>query len=63
MTTIANRYDVRPTEERPNEHIRQVTPGNYKAHLSTSACRRLATIFGDVFEAFGYRVGSEPVME
>jgi hypothetical protein len=51
---IANRHDVRPVKERPTEHIRQVTPGNYKAHLNAVACARLEFVFGDVFEAFGY---------
>jgi hypothetical protein len=51
---IANRHDIRPYEDRPNEHIRHVTPGNYKDHLSATACRRLELIFEDVFEAYGY---------
>jgi Sulfotransferase domain len=54
LIDIANRHDIRPSEDRPNEHIRHVTPGNYKDHLSTTACRRLELIFEDVFEAFGY---------
>ena len=54
VVDIANRHDVWPTAERPNEHIRQVSPGNYKAHLSIVACKRLELLFGDVFEAFGY---------
>jgi hypothetical protein len=52
---IANRHDIRPPEERPHEHIRQVAPGNYRSHLSAAACKRLEIIFGDVFDAFGYR--------
>ena len=54
---IAARHDIRPTEERPDEHIRQVTPGNYKRYLNDAARERLETLYDDVFAAFGYSTG------
>ena len=31
---IARKYDIRPDDENPERHVRQVTPGNYKKHLA-----------------------------
>lgn len=51
---IASRNDVRPDEERPHEHIRQVKPGNHKQHLSPEACEYLESTFAPIFSRFGY---------
>jgi hypothetical protein len=36
---VATHFDIRPESERPNEHIRQVTPGIYRKHLSEGTIR------------------------
>lgn len=54
LDEIAAKNDVRPDAERPTEHIRQVSPGNYREHLSDEARSYLETKFATVFERFGY---------
>lgn len=54
LDEIAAKNDVRPDAERPTEHIRQVTPGNYREHLSPEAQAYLETKFAAIFERFGY---------
>ncbi len=54
LDEIAAKNDVRPDAERPTEHIRQVTPGNYREHLSPEAQTYLETKFSAIFERFGY---------
>jgi len=54
LDAIAARNDVRPDEERPMEHIRQVSPGNYRSHLTAEAQDYLTSRFAPIFERFGY---------
>lgn len=54
IQAIADKYDVRPDKEDPQKHIRQVTPGNYKAHLSQKTIDRLDEIFWDEMDIFNY---------
>lgn len=54
LDAIADRNDVRPDAERPTEHIRQVSPGNFREHLSPEAQDYLETKFAPVFNRFGY---------
>jgi hypothetical protein len=51
---IAEENDIRPTIERPHEHIRQVTPGNYRKHLSKTTIKRLNFEFRDMLDQFDY---------
>ena len=51
---IADRHDIRPSEERPNQHVRQVTPGNYKQHLTEETQNFIERRYKPVFEHFGY---------
>jgi hypothetical protein len=53
-TRIAQQNDIRPAIERPQEHIRQVTPGNYQKHLSETTIKRLNSEFRDILDQFGY---------
>ena len=32
LAQIAERHDLRPSSEQPDQHVRQVTPGNYRKH-------------------------------
>ncbi|GAB5377666.1 MAG: hypothetical protein AcusKO_41280 [Acuticoccus sp.] len=54
LDAIAAQNDVRPDEERPTEHIRQVRPGNFAEHLSQEAQDYLRTKFAPIFARFGY---------
>jgi hypothetical protein len=47
-------HDIVPQVERPDQHIRQVHPGNYKANLSDKTIERIEAIFGPYMEALGY---------
>lgn len=47
--------DVRPTEERPDQFIRRVTPGDHKTKFSPGLIAHLDTVFAAELAAFGYR--------
>ena len=51
---IASRHDIRPSEESPDQHIRQVTPGNYKKYLDERAVRHIEKRCELVFDLFNY---------
>jgi hypothetical protein len=54
---IVEENDIRPATERPQEHIRQVTPGNHRKHLSDMTVQRLNSEFRDILDQFGYNDG------
>jgi hypothetical protein len=54
LNEIADRHDIRPDAERPDAHIRQVSPGNYKTHLNDQAKNSLERRYEPVFKFFGY---------
>lgn len=54
MNEIADRHDIRPDEENPDAHIRQVTPGNFRQHLNEAAQNSLEKRFEPVFRYFNY---------
>ena len=54
IAQIAAKHDVRPDEERPDKHIRQVTPGNYKMHLDEATLAHIEKKFENVFRNFNY---------
>ena len=54
IRAIADKYDIRPDREDPQKHVRQVTPGNYKAHLSQTTIEKLDDLFGPVMRYFYY---------
>ncbi len=56
---VAEENDIRPTEERTDQHIRQVTPGNYQKHLSEKTIEYLNELFRPILRRFGY-LSSEP---
>jgi hypothetical protein len=51
---VAAMFDERPTEERPDEHVRQVTPGNYQQHLSKDSIEIVKEALGEYMRLFGY---------
>lgn len=54
VSRVADRNDVRPEEEKPSEHIRQVTPGNYKKHLTNDTISNLNATFSEMLAKFDY---------
>ena len=51
---IAKKNDIRPKTENPNKHIRQVTPGNFKKHLSSSTIDVLNSTLYPFLNYFNY---------
>jgi len=51
---IAARFDERPDEERPAEHVRQVTPGNHRAHLTAATSATIVDALSEYMRLFGY---------
>lgn len=51
---VAAEFDVRPDGERPEQHVRQVTPGNHKAHLSKGVEQNIVKSLGEFMRIYGY---------
>ncbi len=51
---IAAKHDVRPEDENPDRHIRQVTPGNYKKHLKPETMTILNHQYMEILIRFDY---------
>lgn len=56
VESIAKEHDIRPDEERPDMHVRQVAPGNYQKYLSPEAQEFLVKRFRRAFNRFNYSV-------
>jgi hypothetical protein len=54
IDAIAAELDVRPDRERPTEHIRQVTPGNYRRHLNTATIDLINNEFAAILARYSY---------
>lgn len=54
MQAIVEAIDIRPTEERPKEFVRRVTPGDHLEKLSAKTIARINSQMGDVLGRFGY---------
>ncbi len=54
MQTLLSRFDIIPDKERPDQHIRQVTPGNFRSHLSPSTIQHIEEKFHDVIAFYNY---------
>jgi len=49
-------FDVFADGEHPDQHLRQVHPGNHKNKLKVETVKRLSEFFRDELEFFGYPV-------
>lgn len=47
-------FDVFPDGEHPDQHVRQVHPGNYKKKLRPETIEKLNELFGNELDFFGY---------
>jgi hypothetical protein len=54
LKAIAEKHDVRPDAERPDMHIRQVVPGNFRKHLSAATIEKLNSEFAVEMRQYGY---------
>ena len=54
IKNIAVANDIRPDEENPNAHIRQVTPGNFAKHLAPETIERLNGDLKNYLDAYDY---------
>ena len=60
IVEIAARYDVIPDAESPDQHVRQVHPGNHRKYLSANVIEFLTGYFDPVLRAFGYKPCATP---
>jgi Sulfotransferase domain len=51
---IARKVDRQPEAERPDKHVRKVTPGDHKEKLRPETITRLNDAFADILKRFGY---------
>ena len=54
LSEIIRPFDVFPDDEKPEEHIRQVKPGDHKAKLASATIERLSERFAPVLKMYGY---------
>lgn len=54
IESIATKHDVFPQVEKPNSHIRKVTPGDYKEKLEPDTIERLNRIFQRILVKYNY---------
>lgn len=54
LDEIAARHDVRPEQDRPDEHVRQVLPGDYRRKLRPDTVEYLDARAFDRWRALGY---------
>jgi hypothetical protein len=52
---VAAMFDERPDRERPEAHVRQVTPGNYRQHLSDVTVASIDEALSEYMRLFGYK--------
>jgi len=55
MDKISDRHDFFPSKENPNEHIRNVTPGDYKNKLSSDSIAFIEKNHPTFFNVFEYK--------
>ena len=54
IRSVVSQVDIEPDGERPDEHVRQVTPGNHKKHLRPETIRAINQALGEYMRLFGY---------
>lgn len=55
LTEVAGQFDIVPSEDRPQEHIRQVHPGDHKRKLQPGTIAILNHLLQPFLERFDYR--------
>jgi hypothetical protein len=54
VQSVLQSVDVMTEDERPEEHIRQVAPGNHVKHLKPATIRTIERTLGEYMRLFGY---------
>ncbi|MDJ0728372.1 MAG: sulfotransferase domain-containing protein [Crocosphaera sp.] len=54
IKTLASKYDIIPTKEDPNSHIRKVAPGDHKEKLKTTTIEILNNLFSEILTQYNY---------
>jgi hypothetical protein len=54
LRKLLKRFDIVPSREDVNNHVRQVTPGDYRRKLSPKAIAHLEQRYSKLFEQLGY---------
>jgi hypothetical protein len=54
LKAIAAKHDIRPNAERPDRHVRQVVPGNFRKHLRPETIEKLNAEFSAEMQEYGY---------
>ena len=55
LESAVAQIDVFPDKERPNDHVRQVHPGNYKSKLQPETIRHIEQHLAEEMAFFGYK--------
>lgn len=50
----ATKHDIRPSNERPNHHVRQVKYGNFREHMNSESQNAVEKKYRICLEAYGY---------
>lgn len=56
IKSIAAKHDIFPQVEKPNSHIRKVTPGDYKEKLEPNTIERLNRVFQKILVKYNYEL-------
>ena len=56
IEAIASRHDIFPNVEKPDSHIRKVTPGDHKDKLKPETIKKLNDIFAPLLAKYGYEI-------
>lgn len=51
---VAAKHDIRPSKERPDQHVRQVKFGNYKEHFDAESLARAAEKYATCLDVYDY---------
>ena len=55
ITDTIAKYDIVPSKESPDKHIRRVTPGDFESKLQPETIRQLDEAFADIYQRYGYK--------
>lgn len=52
--SVVERFDIRRDREHPDEHVRQVNPGNFRKHINPRTIAQIHSVLGEYMRLFGY---------
>ena len=54
IETTVEKFDIKPSTEQVDQHVRRVTPGDHRNKLSPGTIKRLNNAFSEILERYGY---------